>query len=70
MPDKKQNGFQTNQYDKLLKENLEQTMPVIIRDVLHLDIVYSEEIPDDIQHTKERKPDALKKVNCPAIHCK
>jgi predicted transposase YdaD len=35
---------------------------VIIRDVLGLDIVQSEELPDDIQHTKERKPDALKKV--------
>jgi hypothetical protein len=35
---------------------------VIIEDLLHLDIAESEEIPDDIQHTKERKPDALKKV--------
>lgn len=62
MSDKKRNSFQTNQYDKLLKENLEQTLPVIIREVLDLDIVQIEEIPDDIQHTKERKPDALKKV--------
>ncbi len=37
-------------------------MPVIIRDVLGLDIAQSEELPDDVQHTKERKPDALKKV--------
>lgn len=55
-------GSQAGQYDKIIKENLEVTLPVIIRDVLGLDIVQSEELPDDIQHTKERKPDALKKV--------
>jgi len=38
-------GNKTSQYDKIIKENLEVTMPVII-----------------IQYTKERKPDALKKV--------
>ena len=53
---------QAGQYDKIIKENLEITLPVIIRDVLGLDIAISEELPDDIQHTKERKPDALKKV--------
>src|SRR5450631_1618939 len=53
---------QSNQYDKIIKENLEVTLPVIIRDVLGLDIAVSEELPDDLQHTKERKPDALKKV--------
>lgn len=53
---------QSNQYDKIFKENLEVTLPIIVRDILGLQIVQSEEIPDDIQHTKERKPDALKKV--------
>jgi hypothetical protein len=53
---------QASQYDKIIKENLEITLPVIIRDILKLDIVQSEELPDDIQHTKERKPYALKKV--------
>jgi len=53
---------QTSQYDKIIKENLEITLPVIIRDVLGLDVATSEELPDDIQHTKERKPDALKRV--------
>lgn len=59
---KNQNQAQSNQYDKILHENLEITLPVIIREVLGLDIIDSEELPDDIQHTKERKPDALKKV--------
>lgn len=53
---------QSGQYDKIIKENLEITLPVIIKEVLHLDIAESEELPDDIQHTKERKPDSLKKV--------
>lgn len=56
------NRKQGSQYDKIIKENLEVTLPVIVRDVLNLDVLMSEELPDDIQHTKERKPDALKKV--------
>lgn len=58
----KQDKPQVNQYDKIIKENLELTLPVIVREILGLDIVRSEELPDDIQHTKERKPDALKRV--------
>lgn len=53
---------QVNQYDKALKENLEITLPLIIKEVLGLEIVESEELPDDIQHTRERKPDLLKRV--------
>lgn len=56
------NRRQSSQYDKVIKENLEITLPVIIKDILGLDIVSSEELPDDLQHTKERKPDALKMV--------
>jgi predicted transposase YdaD len=62
MPKHDNASKQASQYDKIIKENLEITLPVIIRDVLGLDITTSEELPDDIQHTKERKPDALKKV--------
>src|SRR5580698_7561761 len=53
---------QANQYDKIFRENMEAALPGIIEHLLGLDIVLSEEIPDDIQHTKERKPDMLKKV--------
>jgi predicted transposase/invertase (TIGR01784 family) len=53
---------QANQYDKVFRENMEAALPGIIEHVLGLEIVHSEEIPDDIQHTKERKPDLLKKV--------
>jgi len=62
MPNKHDNLKQSGQYDKIIRENLEITLPVIIRDILGLNITESEELPDDIQHTKERKPDSLKKV--------
>jgi hypothetical protein len=53
---------QTNQYDKILRENLEAALPGLIRNLLGIHARYTEELPDDIQHTKERKPDVLKKV--------
>lgn len=53
---------QSNQYDKILKENLEAFIPGLIENVLGITAVSSEELPDDIQHTKERKPDVLKKI--------
>lgn len=37
-------------------------MPGLIRDLLGIDSVITEELPDDVQHTKERKPDVLKKI--------
>lgn len=62
MKEQDNNRKQPSQYDKIIKENLEITLPVIIRDILGLDILVSEELADDVQHTKERKPYALKKV--------
>lgn len=60
--DDNQQKRQSGQYDKIIKENLDVTLPVIIRELLGIEIVESEELPDDLQHTKERRPDALKKV--------
>jgi len=63
MPDNRYNqNRQTNQYDKIFRENMETVLPGIIEHLLKLNIVHSEELPDDVQHTKERKPDLLKKV--------
>lgn len=42
-----QSKSQANQYDKIIKENLEMTLPVIVREVLGLNIIQSEELPDD-----------------------
>lgn len=53
---------QSNQYDKILKENLEAFIPGLMEYVLGITVVTSEELPDDVQHTKERKPDLLKKI--------
>jgi hypothetical protein len=52
---------QVNQYDKILRENIEAALPGLISNLLNIHSVYTEELPDDIQHTKERKPDVLKK---------
>ena len=53
---------QGNRYDKILKENMDAALPAIMENVLRLDISASVEIPNDIQYTKERKTDVLKKV--------
>ena len=58
----KQRTRQVNQYDKIFRENIEAALPGLIRNLLGIQAVYTEELPDDIQHTKERKPDVLKKV--------
>ncbi len=54
--------FQANQYDKIFKENIEVVIPSLMQNILGINAVTMEEIPDDIQHTKERKPDVLKKI--------
>ncbi|AYQ33809.1 hypothetical protein [Runella sp. SP2] len=53
---------QPAQYDKIFKENIEAVISSIMQNVLEITAVSMEELPDDIQHTKERKPDVLKKV--------
>jgi predicted transposase/invertase (TIGR01784 family) len=58
----KQRNRQVNQYDKILRENIEAALPGLIRNLLNIHAVNTEELPDDIQYTKERKPDVLKRV--------
>ncbi|MGX7687814.1 hypothetical protein ACWA1C_11665 [Flectobacillus roseus] len=53
---------QSSQYDKIFKENVEAVISSIMENVLDITAVSMEELPDDIQHTKERKPDTLKKI--------
>ncbi|QMW06114.1 hypothetical protein [Spirosoma foliorum] len=59
---KARHSKQSSQYDKILKENLEATIPGLIEKILGIHPILSEELPDDLQHTKERKPDALKRI--------
>ncbi|HWK07104.1 MAG TPA: hypothetical protein VNS58_25900 [Puia sp.] len=61
-PKGKQSKRQVNQYDRIFKENIEAALPGLIKNLLDLHLVHTEELPDDVQHTKERKPDVLKKV--------
>ena len=58
----KRGSQQVNQYDKIFRENIEAALPGLIKNLLGIHAIHSEELPDDIQHTKERKPDVLKKV--------
>ncbi|WP_338869573.1 hypothetical protein WBJ53_20475 [Spirosoma sp. SC4-14] len=51
--------FSISQYEKIIKKNLEAAIPALIE---HLPGIHPQEIPDDLQHTKERKPDALKRI--------
>lgn len=55
-------GKQAGQYDKIFRENLEAIIPSLIQNVLGIEAASTEELPDDVQHTKERKPDVLKRV--------
>lgn len=58
----KKKKYQSSQYDKIFKENIEAVISSIMQNVLEITAVSMEELPDDIQHTKERKPDTLKKI--------
>ena len=50
-------------YDKIFKENIEELLPSMAKVLLGIDPFSMEEIPDDLQHTIERRPDFLKKVH-------
>ena len=49
-------------YDKILKENIEALIIPLADKLLGLSLGRLEELPDDLQTTLERKPDFLKRV--------
>lgn len=51
-----------NDYDKIIKENLEAVLLPLVQKLLQIEPKKMEEMPDDLQVTLERKPDLLKKV--------
>ena len=53
---------QVGQYDKIFQENLEKLLPLLIEKVLGMDIVHREQLPTRVQHTQERAPDILERV--------
>ena len=50
------------EYDKILKENIEALIIPLADKLLGLKLGELEELPDDLQATLERKPDFLKRV--------
>lgn len=52
---------QSKQYDRIFKENIEAAIPGLMEILLGIHAIHSEELPDSLQHTKEREPDVLKK---------
>ena len=52
----------SNEYDKIIRENIEEVILPLADKILGISPVSMEEIPDDLQTTIERKPDFLKKV--------
>lgn len=57
-----QKRAQGNSYDKIFKENMDASFQTIIEHTMGLHVVNSVEMTGDIQHTRERKPDVLRKV--------
>jgi hypothetical protein len=53
---------QGNLYDKIFKENIQAVIPSLMKNILDITAVSSVKLPDDIQHTKERKADVLEKI--------
>ena len=51
-----------NDYDWVLKENIEQVIIPIAEKLLGIHVGILEEIPDELQLTLERKPDFTKKA--------
>jgi hypothetical protein len=52
----------SNQYDKIIKENMNEALPDMLSGVLGIQTVSAEDLAERIQHTKERIPDQLKKI--------
>ena len=51
-----------NEYDKIIKENIEAVFLPVMDKLLGIQVDMSEDIPYDIQVTIERKPDFIKRV--------
>ncbi|WP_316812269.1 hypothetical protein [Pedobacter heparinus] len=62
MADEVRHPAQGSKFDKVFRENMQGTLPGIIKHVLSLQVTTIEDLADDIQFTKERKTDLLKKV--------
>jgi len=53
---------QGNRYDKVFRENMESSLPGLLKYLLNIHWVSRERLPENIQFTKEREADMLCKV--------
>ena len=60
--EKKTQTKEGNQYDKIVKENIEAVVPAILDKVLGIRVLESIELSADLQRTKELKADVLRKI--------
>lgn len=51
-----------NQYDKILKENIEQTFLPLLEKYLGIKILETKDLPEKLQTTLEREPDFIKVI--------
>ncbi|WKN42228.1 hypothetical protein [Tunicatimonas pelagia] len=51
-----------NDYNKIIKENIEAVILPLTHRLFQLEIKLMEEVPDELQVTLERKPDFLKHI--------
>lgn len=53
---------QSKLYDKIIRENMQEVLPVLVKEILGIDIILRDDLPESLQHTKETVPDQLSKV--------
>jgi hypothetical protein len=52
----------TSRFDHIFKENMRTALPFIFKTTTGLDISTGQDLPTDVQYTKERRPDMLRRV--------
>lgn len=63
--EKKSTKQEGNQYDKIVKENIESIIPALMNSVLGFKVSKAEVIKEKLQQTKEKEADALRMVTDP-----
>lgn len=63
--DKKTSKQEGNQYDKIVKENIESIIPALMNSVLGFKVKESVVIKEKLQQTKEKEADALRIITDP-----
>lgn len=64
--EKKINKQEGNQYDKIVKENIESIIPALMNSVLGFKVIKAEVIREKLQQTKEKEADALRIITDPS----